>query len=131
MTVTIEPVAAHPGLHEMFATWLWTEWGTPQNRGLYRSLVARSRVDFIPAIFAAFLDGKAVGTVGLLRTDLFSRQEFTPWMAVLFVVPAFRGKGIAAALQSHAMAEAQRMGFSEIFLYTKMTGFYERAGGSL
>jgi GNAT superfamily N-acetyltransferase len=128
MTVTIEPAASFPDLHETISAWLWAEWGTPQNHGLYRSLVAHSRPDSIPAIYVAFLDGKTVGTVGLLRTDLLSRQEFTPWMAVLYVVPAFRGQGIAAALQSHAMAEARRMGFSEIFLYTKMIGFYEKRG---
>lgn len=128
MTVTIEPAVSHPDLHETIATWLWTEWGTPQNHGLYRSLVAHSLPDSIPAIYVAFADGKAVGTVGLLRTDLLSRQEFTPWMAVLYVVPAFRGQGIAAVLQSHALAEARRLGFSGIYLYTKMTGFYEKSG---
>lgn len=128
MTLTIEPVAAHPGLHETIASWLWTEWGTPQNRGLYRSLVAHSRQDSLPAIFVAFQGENAIGTVGLLRTDLLSRQEFTPWMAVLYVLPAFRGQGIAAALQAHALAEARRMGFPEIYLYTKMTGFYEKNG---
>lgn len=128
MTVTIEPVSARPDLHETIETWLWIEWGTPQNRGMYRSLVAHSRPDSVPAIYVAFREGRPAGTVGLLRTDLLSRQEFTPWMAVLYVVPEFRGQGIAAALQSHALAEARRLGFSEIYLYTKMTGFYERSG---
>ncbi|OPX63752.1 MULTISPECIES: GNAT family N-acetyltransferase [unclassified Methanoregula] len=128
MDITIEPAASNPGLHATIAGWLWNEWGTPQNRGLYTSLVAHCRKDRIPAIYLAFVNGQPAGTVGLLRTDLLSRQEFTPWMAVLFVLPEFRRRGIAAALQSHAMGEARRLGFSEIFLNTKMTGFYERGG---
>jgi GNAT superfamily N-acetyltransferase len=128
MTISIEPVAGHPELHETIAGWLWSEWGTPCNRGLYGSLVSHCRKDTIPAIWVAFESKKPVGTVGLLRTDLLSRQEFTPWMAVLYVLPAYRGKGIASALQQHALGEAKRLGFDGIYLYTKLPGFYERTG---
>lgn len=128
MTIEIHPVADHPELHDTIAGWLWTEWGTPANRGLYGSLVAHCSKDTIPAIYLAFVDGIPAGTVGLLRTDLLSRQEFTPWMAVLYVVPEYRGKGIAARLQEYAIAQAKRLGFHEIFLYTKMSGFYEKTG---
>jgi GNAT superfamily N-acetyltransferase len=128
MSLSIEPVASRPDLCDTIADWLWQEWGIPTNRGLYGSLVSHCRKDEAPAIWVAFEDGKPVGTVGLLRTDLLSRQEFTPWMAVLYVLPAHRGKGIASRLQEHALAEARRLGYPEIFLYTKMAGFYERAG---
>jgi GNAT superfamily N-acetyltransferase len=128
MKIEILPVADHPALHDTVTHWLWSEWGTPLNRGLYRSLIAHSRRDTIPAIYMAFADGKPAGTVGLLRTDLLSRQEFTPWMAVLYVLPEYRGCGIVALLQEHAIAEAKRLGFSEMFLYTKMSGFYEKGG---
>ena len=90
--------------------------------------MAHCRKDGIPAIYLAFARGQPAGTVGLLRTDLLSRQEFTPWRGVLYVLPEFRGNGIAEQLQAHAICEARRLGFTEIFLYTKMTGFYERSG---
>lgn len=128
MTIRIEPVCDHPSLHGTVAGWLWNEWGTPANRELYGSLVAHSRKDAVPVIWVAFDGMTPVGTVGLLRTDLLSRQEFTPWMAVLYVLPAYRGRGIAAMLQEHALAEAGRLGYPDIYLYTKMTGFYERTG---
>ena len=127
-TARIEPVHDHPSLHDTIAGWLWNEWGTPANRELYKSLVAHSRKDAVPAIWVAFDTTIPVGTVGLLRTDLVSRQEFTPWMAVLYVIPEYRGRGIAAQLQEHVLDEARRLGYDEIFLYTKMTGFYERTG---
>ena len=128
MRISIESVADHPDLHETIAGWLWSEWGTPLNRGMYASLVAHCRKDTIPAIWVAFDNGKPVGTVGLLRTDLLSRQEFTPWMAVLRVLPEYRGRGIATRLQEYILREAARMGYREIYLYTKMTGFYEKSG---
>jgi GNAT superfamily N-acetyltransferase len=126
--IQIHPIADYPGLKDTVSDWLWTEWGTRLNRGLYRSLVAHCTKDSIPAIYLAFDNEKPVGAVGLLRTDLLSRQEFTPWMAVLYVIPEYRGKGIAAQLQEHATGEAKRLGFTEIYLYTKMTGFYEKTG---
>lgn len=128
MMIEIHPLADHPELHDTIARWLWSEWGMPTNRGLYGSLVAHCRRDTVPFIAVAFADRKPAGTVGLLRTDLLSRQEFTPWMAVLYVVPECRGQGIAARLQEHAIAEAKRLGFPEIYLYTKMSGFYEKTG---
>jgi GNAT superfamily N-acetyltransferase len=128
MKIEIRPLADHPELHDTITRWLWSEWGTPTNHGLYGSLVAHCRKDTIPAIYVAFAGGKPTGTVGLLRTDLLSRQEFTPWMAVLYVLPEYRGQGIAARLQEHAVAEAKRLGLPEIYLYTKMSGFYEKTG---
>ena len=128
MKIDIRPVAGSPEFHLEIAQWLWEEWGTPANRGVYRSLVLHAKADGVPAIYAAFLGGKPVGTVGILRTDLLSRQEFTPWMAVLFVLPQYRRRGIAGALQRHALAEAGRYGYDEIYLYTKLTGFYEKSG---
>jgi ribosomal protein S18 acetylase RimI-like enzyme len=47
-------------------------------------------------------------------------------MAVLYVLPEYRGRGIARKLQDHALEQAQRLGYPEIYLYTKLTGFYEK-----
>ena len=128
MHLTIEPVSSHPSLLGTIAGWLWSEWGTPVNRGLYESLVSHSRGSDLPVIWVAFDKERPVGTVGLLRTDLLSRQEFTPWMAVLRVIPEYRGRGISLHLQEHALAMARQLGYREIWLYTKKTGFYEKSG---
>ncbi|NMB78908.1 MAG: GNAT family N-acetyltransferase [Methanomicrobiales archaeon] len=128
MQISLEPVADHPALFDTIAGWLWSEWGTAKNKELYRSLVAHSQRDGLPSISVALAGTTPVGTVGLLRTDLLSRQEFTPWMAVLYVQPAWRSTGIATLLQKHVVTRAQDMGYKEIFLYTKMTGYYEKNG---
>jgi GNAT superfamily N-acetyltransferase len=128
MKIEIHPLADHPGLHDLVAGWHWSQWGTPLNRGLYGSLVSHCMRDAIPVIYLAFADGDPAGTVGLLRTDLLSRQDLTPWMAVLYVLPEYRGSGIASVLQEHALAEARRLGYGEIYLYTKLSGFYEKTG---
>ncbi len=49
-----------------------------------------------------------VGTVGLWRCDLISRQDLFPWMAALYVSPDARGRGIAQLLQQHVIDYARR-----------------------
>jgi len=118
MIPDIHPLADYPEFHDVVAEWLWKEWGTPLNCGLYKSLVVHCQKDTIPALYFACVDKKPIGTFGLLRTDLLSRQEFTLWMAVLYVLPEYRGQGIAANLQEHALKEAKRLMFPHLFLYT-------------
>jgi GNAT superfamily N-acetyltransferase len=117
-----------PEAQETIARWMWSFWGNSRNYEFYRSLVAHSKTDEIPMIYAAFLDGKPVGAVALLRADLFSRQDLFPWMADLFVHPDYRSRGIGSALQDFILAKAKELGFQAIYLYTPLVGYYEKKG---
>jgi predicted N-acetyltransferase YhbS len=79
-------------------------------------------------IYVAFIDGTPVGTVALLRADLFSRQDLYPWMADLYVPPGHRDRGIGSALQDFVLEEAKKHGFDRIYLYTPLKGYYEKKG---
>ena len=48
--------------------------------------------------FVLFDGVQPVGTAGLMRDDLESRPDLSPWLGGLYVEPAFRGRGYAAAL---------------------------------
>lgn len=69
-----------------------------------------------------------LGTVGLWRCDLISRQDLYPWMAALYVAPEARGRGLAGKLQQHVIGYARTQGYSELFLYSACRDFYERFG---
>lgn len=45
------------------------------------------------------MDNKPVGTVGLWRIDLLSRQDLCPWLSALFVKEEYRSKNIGQELQ--------------------------------
>lgn len=113
---------------EIVAQWLWSFWGNPRNYEFYHSLVAHSKTDEIPMIYVAFMDGKPVGAVGLLRADLFSRQDLYPWMADLYVHPEYRSRGIGSALQDFILAKAKELGYPSVYLYTPLIGYYEKKG---
>ncbi len=126
--IVFENVSGRPEVRDTVARWLWGFFGNPRNFEFYRSLVAHSRDDDLPMIYVAYVDGVPAGTVALLRADLFSRQDLVPWMADLFVLPEYRSRGVGAALQDLAIDKARGLGYRAIFLYTPLSGYYERKG---
>lgn len=126
--IIFETISGRPDLFDTVARWLWDFWGNPKNFEFYRSLISHSRDDGIPMVYVAFVDGVPAGAVALLRSDLFSRQDLFPWMADLYVVPEYRSRGIGAALQELIIGKARDLGFKEIYLYTPLSGYYERKG---
>lgn len=117
-----------PEVRGTIARGMWSFWGNPHNYEFYNSLVAHAKPDDIPMIFVAFTDNEPVGVVGLLRADLFSRQDLFPWMADLFVLPEYRSGGIGSALQDFILAKAKEIGYETIYLYTPLVGYYEKKG---
>ena len=126
--IVFSSVSERPDVQETVARWLWGFWGNPRNFGFYRSLVSHAKADGLPMVYVAIVDGKPAGTVGLLRADLFSRQDLFPWMADLFVPPEYRSMGIGSALQDFILAKAKGLGVREVYLYTPLVGYYEKKG---
>jgi|SRR5271157_337699 len=126
--IVFSNAAECPGVHDVIARWMWSFWGNPRNYEFYRSLVSHSQADDIPMVLVAFMDGEPVGTVGLLRADLFSRQDLFPWMADLYVRPDHRSMGIGSALQDLTLMKAKSLGYEAIYLYTPLVGYYEKKG---
>ncbi len=79
--------------------------------------------------FVLFDGDWPVGTAGLLRSDLESRPDLTPWLGGLFVEPAFRGRGHATALVRQVEAFARAAPVPVLWLYTlHAEGLYLRLG---
>jgi predicted N-acetyltransferase YhbS len=69
--------------------------------------------------FVAFAaDGTPVGTASLVQRDLDSRPDLGPCLAGVFVLPAHRGQGHAAALVRHVEGFAAGLGIARLWLYT-------------
>jgi GNAT superfamily N-acetyltransferase len=127
-SITFSSLADHPELKDLVARWLWSFWGAPGNFEFYRSMTEHCLKDDFPMVYIAFINGTPVGTVAMLRADLFSRQDLYPWMADLYVPPEYRSKGIGSALQDFVLEETMRQGFERIYLYTPLKGYYEKKG---
>lgn len=80
----------------------------------------------LPLTFIALLDNELVGTVGLWRSDLMSRQDLYPWLSALFVKENYRGRKIGQELQYFLVNYCREAGFNELFLYSDISDYYEK-----
>ncbi|WP_154999968.1 GNAT family N-acetyltransferase [Klebsiella grimontii] len=126
----IQPLHAAPQHASRVTEWLWQAFGgetLPQ--AFFASIVGHSQTMLaLPITFIAAEGEMLLGTVGLWRCDLISRQDLYPWMAALYVAPEARGRGLAGKLQQHVIGYARTQGYSELFLYSACRDFYERFG---
>lgn len=129
MPVVIAPLADYARHREQIVEWLWQAFGHGAGRGFYAAIVDSSlRREGLPITFIALDGDRPVGTVGLWRCDLLSRQDLTPWLAALYVATEYRGRGLGRQLQDFVKDFSRRAGFAHLYLYTTFSGYYERHG---
>lgn len=122
-------LADYPQHQQQVIDWQWQAFGSENSREFFASVVASSlRHEGLPITFIALLGDKPVGTVGLWRCDLISRQDLTPWLAALYVEESQRGSGLGLQLQQYVQEYSCQAGFKELYLYAEFSGYYERHG---
>ena len=117
---------------EPVVNWLFDEWGQKgihDNRVFWESWVKSSlSKEDIPQTYIALEKDELIATFSLWRCDLQSRQDVFPWFGGLVVSKEHRGKGIGKQMQIEAMKILSELGYSEIHLFTEITGYYEQTG---
>jgi GNAT superfamily N-acetyltransferase len=79
--------------------------------------------------FVAVENGQALGTASLDFEDLPPRDDLTPWLASVYVLPEFRAHGLGATLVEAVVKEAKVKGFKQIYLHTSdRADFYKKRG---
>lgn len=122
-------LADYPQHQQQVIDWQWQAFGCESSREFFANLVASSlRHEGLPITFIALQGDKLVGTVGLWRSDLLSRQDLTPWLAALYVDESQRSAGVGVKLQQYVQDHSYRAGFNELYLYAEFAGYYERHG---
>lgn len=125
----IAPLYHYPQYAGQVTDWLWQAFGPEQPRAFFADIVAHSLTPgALPLTFIALEDETLLGTVGLWRCDLISRQDLTPWLAALYIDEPARGKGLSGLLQQHVTDAAREYGFEALYLYSACRDYYERFG---
>lgn len=108
----------------------WKEWGEEGGRAFYKDCMihALTNPNDIPSFYIAKEDDKIIGTYALIRNDLNSRQDLSPWLACLFVDEKFRGNSIGEKLLNHGLLEAAKRGYHFLYLTSDLNGYYEKYG---
>ena len=90
----ILPLYEAPQYAEQVTDWIWQAFGEGLPRAFFHSIVEHSQAPgALPLTFIALEDQQLLGTVGLWRCDLITRQDLCPWLAALYVDEAARGTG--------------------------------------
>ncbi|SEK46282.1 Acetyltransferase (GNAT) family protein [Pseudoxanthomonas sp. GM95] len=93
-------------------------------------LAAHDAGDVIPTTWIA-LDGDAWrGSVSLLANDDARIDQYTPWLASLYVRPEARAAGTGAALVQRCVEAAAALGVPRLHLYCQdaLVPYYARLG---
>lgn len=79
---------------------------------------AHQNRDMPPIAWVAHDGDEVWGTASLRIHDLHGREDLTPWLGGVFVLPRFRRRGIASALCRVVEDKARVLGFQQLFLFT-------------
>lgn len=128
--IQLHALSALPQRTEEIVRYFWEKWGSPENEAFYRDAIVHStRPDTpLPKFFVAIREERIIGCVALLTNDLVSRQDLWPWLACLYVEPAWRNKGLGTRLSEHACHAAREAGYNHLYLTTDQVGYYEKSG---
>ena len=85
----------------------------------------------IPSTFIAKERNRLTGSAAIVKYDMDTRLELSPWLASVFVAPEYRQKGIGTKLVLHVMEKAKDEGISTLYLFTpNKDKFYRELGWS-
>lgn len=106
----------------VMARWLHDEWdhmypnATLETRT--KRLEAQLNRDAVPLAVVAHRGNETIGSASLIASDMDTHPELTPWLASVFVIPAFRGQGAGRRLIARIMEECGKLGFEKFYLWT-------------
>ena len=94
-----------------------------------KKLRSHMNTENLPIAWVAHSSGKVFGTSALRVHDLEGRNDLTPWLGGVFVLPQHRRRGIASALCRVVEEKAWSLCFDTIYLFTlDHQSLYERLG---
>lgn len=129
--ITVEPLENRPELVPVCARWNFHEWGREAGRTMQETVdafMAFLDPDNQQKAFVALHAGIPSGLVLLIDNDLDTHEHLKPWLASLYVAPAFRNKGVGKQLIKAAEEAARSQGHEELYLYTDKPDYYRSAG---
>ncbi|KKK34567.1 hypothetical protein WN59_07520 [Salinicoccus sediminis] len=99
-----------------------------RRKGTFKETVkffSQSGITDYPITMIALKGGKCIGTVSIYRNDLPERPEYQPWLTALYVLPDFRGQGVADRLVRDMLNHLSGLGYETIYAKTETQSRYD------
>ena len=76
------------------------------------------------------VDGQElIGSASILKQDMTTNTDLSPWLANVFIRPGYRGRGLGRFLIRDIMDKAAESGLSWLYLFTEdQAQFYQKLG---
>lgn len=123
---------ADTALIDLIADWYFEEWSIDKATTVER--LKSFPNNGIPFQLVTTLNGSPIATggvyhhVGLLEA-IPRLKEFEPWLALVYTMPEYRGKGYGAMLCEEIQARTKTLGTKELYLFTHTAeSLYKRLG---
>jgi GNAT superfamily N-acetyltransferase len=116
---TISDLRQRPEFFDAVAERIWQAWWKVEGHPLaYIATRLKENLDAAPIPFAlvAHREAEFLGTASVIKSDLAERPQYTPWVAAVWVDPAFRGSGVGAALVERAAQGCFALGIGRAYL---------------
>ncbi len=125
-----------PELLNTLAEWHHNEWShiSPQNSLQMRieKMHLHLYQEFFPSTFVIKEKEQLMGSAAIVKHDMNTRMELSPWLASVFVSQESRNKGAGSKIVLHVMKKAKAAGVKSFYLYTpNKEKFYEKLGWSI
>lgn len=123
-------LSARKDLIDQAIEYFWKCWGNEHNFKFYQNCIQNSLDNKkpLPKFYIALHGNAIIASYALLTNDIISRQDLYPWLACLFVNPAYRNQGIAGELLEHGLSQTKEKGFTRLYLSSDLKNFYEKKG---
>jgi predicted N-acetyltransferase YhbS len=129
----IRLLSDRPDLVRTVSGWIFGEWGHLTPGSSLEKVETRFQTHMnrksIPLTLIAFEGQTPVGTASLVMYDIRTREDLSPWLAGVYVLPEYRTGGIGTRLVQEAEAKAMLLHIRRLYLFTPdREGFYARLG---
>lgn len=119
-------------IFDKICEWNYNWWGI-RNNNTYEEVKCYLEhslcKDRIPQTYVALVDNQPVGMYQIsMSDDLETRPDIYPWLVNVYVDENFRRKGICREMMNTVSKNAKKLNLTELFLYTKYSGLYEKFG---
>ena len=115
-------------LSENAAKWFHKKWKVPQEAYTESIQECQKNKAKVPQWYLVMNENEIVGGLGVIENDFHTRKDLTPNICALYVEQDYRKLGVAKDLLDFACNDLSAMNYSNLYLITEHTNFYEKCG---
>lgn len=86
------------------------------------------RMEDWECVLVAYNKENIIAFCSLVKKDIAKELKYTPYIATVFVDPAYRGNKISEKLIKKGEEQLQRKGFKKSYILSQLDDFYEKKG---